>query len=512
MLVAAVVCVSWAKEARGQGTDEIPAPPTDPAVGAPAEPPPGDGTGEVAPGAVPPDGTQPGTPADAEVSSSLTRKEARPEPVAPDHSNPVDAEEAAAADERIAALEERVAGLESALYETTAEDRQLLRIYGFADAGFRFFRLLDGCTDTSLCLEQGKTPSRFRNVIDEHPTFVLGNLNLYVDAEPVPSFRLLTEVRLSRYPQGVESGLDFERQDNSVYDVTSSTGRNRVVWSGIILERAQMEWSRYDAVRVIAGYFLTPYGIWNVDHGTPTLISLALPNFFALEYIPTHLTGVQLLGRTGVGAVDIGYHAYVANGRNSGVLDNNPAKGWGGRAFLELQEGPNLVAGVSGYYERVVERQKEVIEFEPFTVDSDRVVDYRDWSIAADLSLDVGQTRFRGEWVLNRVEYQDGYRASPVPTRYAPDRWRQNFYLLVAHEIGRTHFEPYIYGEYNRGANVTDRASSISSVGLNYSFNPFTKLKTQFFYTRFYPFDEPDAPEVRQNDFLAFDTRFVMAF
>jgi len=489
-----VVCATWVSEAWGQAAaPETPEPPLPVAAEAATEEPPA-GAVEAAE-----EGAEGAEAVEVEAQAAA----------APPNEVSVEATDTEA---RVAALEERIAGLESALYEPHEQERQILRIYGFADVGFRFFKLLDGCTDTSLCIQEGKTPSRFRNLIDEYPTFVLGNMNLYFDAEPVESFRLLTEVRLSRYPQGIESGLDFERQDNELLDVTSSTGRNRVTWSGIILERAQLEWKRYDAFRVTAGYFLTPYGIWNIDHGTPVLISLALPSFFALEYIPTHLTGVQVHGRTGLGPADFGYHAYVTNGRTPTVLDNNPGKGIGGRAFLEWHEPFHVLAGMSGYYEHYVDRQKEVIDINSFTIDSDRVVDYHDWSIAADLSLDIGQTRFRGEYVLNRVAYEDGFRDSPVPTRYAADEWRQNFYVILAHEIGKSGFEPYVFGEYTRRANPTDRASSTSSVGLNYSFNPYTKLKTQFFYTRFYEYDEPDAPEVRQDDFITFDTRFVMAF
>ncbi len=500
--VVGFVCATGVSVAWGQGEaqpTETRAEAAAEAAGPASEPVGGEGAAEAAEG-----------PVDAATEA--------PETVEPESGPPSDESaaevsvEVGDADARIAALEERIEGLESVLYAPHEDERQVLRIYGFTDVGFRFHRLLDGCTDTSLCIEEGKTPSRFRNLIDEYPSFVLGNLNLYFDAEPVESFRMLTEVRLSRYPQGVESGLEFARQDNEIYDYTSSTGRNRVTWSGIILERAQLEWNRYDAIRVTAGYFLTPYGIWNVDHGTPTLISLALPTFFAIEYIPTHLTGLQVHGRTDVGPADFGYHAYVANGRSPTVLDNNPGKGIGGRAFVEWQEPFRTMAGLSGYYEHYVDRPKEVVDLNSFTIDSDRTVDYQDWSIAADLSIDIGRTRFRGEYVLNRVDYEDGFRASPVLTRYAPDEWRQNFYVLLAHEIGKTGFEPYLYGEYTRRANPTDRASSISSVGANYSFNPYTKLKTQCFYTKFYAYDEPDAPEVKQDNFITLDTRFVMAF
>ena len=45
----------------------------------------------------------------------------------------------------------------------------------------------------------------------------------------------------------------------------------------IILERAYIQWSKLDWLGVRVGQFLTPYGIWNVDHGTPTLITMFRP-------------------------------------------------------------------------------------------------------------------------------------------------------------------------------------------------------------------------------------------
>jgi hypothetical protein len=413
---------------------------------------------------------------------------------------------------RIADLEARLAALEAHTFEAPDEERQILSIYGFTDVGLRKTWLLDGCWDTTRCIQDGKQPSRYRNLIDESPTFVLGNVNVYFDATPVENFRMLTEVRFSQYPQGTESGLGLERQNNTILDITSTTGRNKVTWSGIVLERAQLEWNRYDKLRLIAGYFLTPYGIWNVDHGVPTLISLVLPDFFAQEYIPNHQLGLQALGRTSLGSADLGYHAYVSNGRTPGITDNNAAKAFGARGFLEWHEPVDIVAGASGYYSHYSDRTKEVVDLQQFIVDSDPSVEYDEWAVAGDLAVNAGPTRIRAEWILHRIDYVDGLRASPAPTLYAVDRWRQNFYVIAAHEIGKTHVEPYVYLEYARRAQLGDRASSITSLGANYLINPNTQIKVQSAFVRFYPYDEPDAPEVDQNNFVLLDSRFVMAF
>lgn len=193
-----------------------------------------------------------------------------------------------------------------------AAEVEPLRFYGFADMGWRVIRADSG--------------TAMRNLIDAPNQFVLGNANLYLDAQPTSNFRVLTELRFSTYPGGSYAGQQAVSPTNTtIMDTNSPTGRNRVQWSGIILERAQLEYKQSDALALTVGYFLTPYGIWNVDHGSPTLISLALPTFFASEFFPTHSLGVQLAGSTVTEDVEIGYRAYVTNGRSpvQGDIDKN---------------------------------------------------------------------------------------------------------------------------------------------------------------------------------------------
>jgi hypothetical protein len=99
----------------------------------------------------------------------------------------------------------------------------------------------------------------------------------------------------------------------------------------IILERAQIEWSGAEWLNVKAGYWFTPYGIWNIDHGSPTLIALNEPQFVVFEGFPARQVGIDVNGLFHATAWDFEYHAYVSNGRTLGQQDLTDDKMIGGR-------------------------------------------------------------------------------------------------------------------------------------------------------------------------------------
>lgn len=380
--------------------------------------------------------------------------------------------------------------------EATSEPR--LTIYGYFDAGL------------NRMLKPRETPSFIYS--NGGASFVSGHSNIYFDARPAPSWRGLLETRFSLYPHGLDdpSGPMGRQYDNRVFDETSPSGGNKVVWGSVITERAIIEWTHSEALKVVVGYFLTPYGIWNVDHGTPTLISLFLPFFISAEAMPARQTGIQLRGIIPLKMLSLGYHAYVSNGRTEGLFDHDDGKALGGRLFLRWQSNATITAGISGYASGVRNETKV------FTVADGRAgflprVDAigHEWTAAADLSVDMGALRLRTEGVIRRQHYDEGRHApGAAPGTQAPNRFDNYLYILAAYRFRA--FEPYIYqeGRYTSPQPASGSTSVISSVGVNIYFNPAVQWKTQYAQALF--FDHGSQPE--EVDFGYLTSRLVLAF
>lgn len=433
---------------------------------------------------------QPTDPRDVEAAATPETESVVEVPPEPPTSDAATIEELEA---RVALLEAMSAeSMEAAVAEEALEDK--FRTYGFMDAGMRAIWLNEG--------------SNFTNLIGESPTFLLGAVNIYFDANPVPHFRSLTEVRFTLYPHGVE-GDNFQATNNRILDTNSATGHNSVVWSGIVLERAWIEWNRYAEATIRAGYFLTPYGIWNVDHGAPTLISSVLPGFFAEEYFPTHQLGVQLLGNFPLGGSELAYAAYISNGRSPTQADTNDNKNIGGRVAWSTGTDWRLTLGTSAFVGDYLEEEKTIVSFDPFRVDADKTVAYDEWGFGGDVSLDIGETRVRAEIVANHTEYEPGYRAAIAPGVLRPDQTKYNTYVLVAHELPWFGLEPYMYLEYEDRESIDSESSTLIGPGLNVRFNPAAHLKAQYFHVAFAG-DRTPAPA--NNGFQGVNARLVLAF
>ncbi len=376
-----------------------------------------------------------------------------------------------------------------------------LRLYGFMDVGLQ--KVWGGLMD------KGLAPSTANN-------FLLGNVNLYIDANPTPDWRALMEVRFTNLPQG---GDHFEKETGQVSRVvtevhdTSAThgGLTGIGLNGLILERAHIDYGPSDWLNFRAGVFLTPYGIWNVDHGAPVRIMARPPAFISANLIPERQTGVELFGTAHMLPWSLEYHLYASNGRQLGSTDFDEDKAFGGRVVLGTRRPIGFRVGASFFT-----GSSEDVRTAPGVTRDGMLglvkvtqVAFDELAGAGDIALDIDRLRIRSELVVVRRIYEDGKRDSYGGITI-PDNVQLGTYLLVAYELPWYRLEPYVVGEYIRSPmpGVADGFEVIGG-GLNIYLTDATQLRLFATYSKAIVVDGADPEGV---DVKAVGARLVVAF
>ncbi|HEY6881197.1 MAG TPA: hypothetical protein VI299_24395 [Polyangiales bacterium] len=201
---------------------------------------------------------------------------------------------------------------------TSAVDKSL-KIYGYMDF--------------ALSAQKNPKGSIFSTQGGANTTFYVGSINLYMSKQITEAVRTLLEVRFTYLPNGAsapEGALSGAKIGTSVDDYVYAGGQQR--WGGIILQRAYLDWTVHPALVLRAGQYLTPYGIWNVDHGSPTIIPVLRPYVMTLQLFPERQTGLQAFGRYALSTHNaVNYAVTVSNGfgpiSEYRDLDSNKAVG-----------------------------------------------------------------------------------------------------------------------------------------------------------------------------------------
>lgn len=378
-----------------------------------------------------------------------------------------------------------------------------IHLYGWSELGLQ--RAWGGLSGTGLVGSDGAS--------------FLTRTNLYIDAYPAPNTRVLTEIRLGLFPDGARD-LTYARIDTTVTDLNSPYGGLALTkWSGIVLERAHADWTPSDAFNIRGGLFLTPYGIWNVDHGAPTRITLSPPAFILFGVIPERQLGVEVFGTMATLPWTLGYHLYVSNGRtvsatarNSAADDPTDNKAFGGRLFARTRRPYPLTFGVSGF----------TGGFDVFTaqlaIRSDRVeavethlVSMNEHALAFDASADLGALRLRSEVVLRWVKYEDGKRELSGVGVYSADALQYGAYLMAAYQLPWYGIEPLAMIEVMKMPSILGEGAVVPTVGVNFYLSPTMTIRAQYFYTHMMDFSGPPRDLVQSyNHFL--NARFIAAF
>lgn len=321
-------------------------------------------------------------------------------------------------------------------------------------------------------------------LLPRHTSFYVGNLNLYVTKNLSESFRTMGEVRFTYLPNGTGSVVQPDGTTAPFYTLTSDYAENgrAMRWGGVIIQRIYLEWTLHNLLTARAGQFLTPYGIWNVDHGSPAYIPVQRPYAINNNLFPERQTGLELFGRWDATNYSVlGYHLTLSNGTGSiseyRDLDSNKAVG--GRAYWENRRLGFLRIGASGYYGRETNGvTRTSVQGTSVKLRDDITIQYDALALGADLLFKFKGMILQGEWVsLQRRYTKEGRTAhnltlGPVPTGFSSDSLSWGAYGLAAYQFSWFGLTPYVLLQYNseiRATSVYDRRliTKALNVGLN---------------------------------------------
>jgi hypothetical protein len=352
-------------------------------------------------------------------------------------------------DERVRELALRQEALEEASAEAQTPKERTLNLYGFFDFNFQKWWI------------EGEVLGG--GIVGEQPTFVFGNLNTYLDFRPLHDWRMLAEVRFLLSPLGdvasFESsalGTRFARVRTTTIDRVSF-GQS-FDYGSIEIERTTLEWKRWEWLTLGVGLFLTPYGIWNIDHGAPTQIQTSAPLLYLYQAFPERQLGIFLGGTVHLRDVRLEYTLSLSNGRGpqNALQDVDWDKALGGRVSA-AGEARSLAwqAGVSWYWGTYT-NTKQTVSLTPFDLQIVPTVKYRELALGADLTLRRPPLELAWELHANWRNYEDGHRpilllpgldnfipfAQDLATQFAlqlnqlaPDRVMWGTNLIVAYRL-----------------------------------------------------------------------------
>jgi hypothetical protein len=354
-----------------------------------------------------------------------------------------------------------------------------LDIYGFMD--FTYFHVL------------ADDESTWPELLQPKPSFYVGHVNVYFNSKISTFWRSLLEVRFTYLPQGKET-INPDGT-TTVFDATApdrTEGNIPIPWGGVNLERAWLEYHPHALLAIRAGSWLTPYGFFNDDHGTPTILSLHRPFIIADQPFPERQAGLHVHGKLAVGWLDFGYDLTLSNGR--GPLDQfndwDSNKAIGGRLSLDTRQFGELHLGVAAYAGRYTAARRrysltQVDERPALDVQTQVDTSYRELSMGGEARYRLDEFMIQGEIMMNEAVYDEGKRAplQELTSReaFAADYRRWGYYVLTGYTLPWLNLTPFILHEYYNYANWSILPPVVTlSAGVNLRPTPGVTLKASY--------------------------------
>ena len=385
---------------------------------------------------------------------------------------PIESTPAEPSVERLTEEELRALGIDS----TNPAVDTSLKLSGFADFGF-------GAT-----LNERSSFWRGSGIVPSSPTFYVGNLNVYLDKQLNQTLRTMAEIRFTFLPNG-SRGFGFqEREDTTTSDYVDFGRTTR--WGSLMIQRIYIEWAPHPLFAVRGGQFLTPYGVWNVDHGTPVYIPVRRPRTLSSVWFPEHQTGLEFFGRAVLSPVHtLGYHLTLSNGDGpiSEYADLDDNKAIGGRLFWELHALGWWRLGGSMYYGRTTDAVFQST-FDGNSVKSqERIVTQSDrLSWALDLTWQLEDFHFQAEWLFTELAYTERgrtLREAEVGTLLPADIATLGGYGLVGYRLPWFGIMPFFLAEYVQGG-LQDLDISAFILQMGFNIRPVDELVLKLSYER----------------------------
>ncbi|MBN1654216.1 MAG: hypothetical protein JXA30_10630 [Deltaproteobacteria bacterium] len=368
------------------------------------------------------------------------------------------------------------------------EFKQQMDIYGFLDVDFFYYDF--------------KENDKASLTIPTKPSFTENHLNLYFSGQMERTLSVLAEVRFSYLPNGSEKTVNIPALGTEYSRVSTRTidyyDWQEVITHSVVIERAVFTWKPYDFFAVAAGRFITPFGIWVIDHSPTVSIPARLPHLITINSLPLAQTGVELFGRVfPLSHTHIDYAVTLSNGRGPAEalfdLDDNKAIGLRLKGTYEIDDFSASLGGYL-YWGTYTDVSKSVLvgsrSSEPdFVVTTTER--YEELSTALDLTVEIYRIRLQGEYcrqpriysIRPMLRIRDFDLADPLGG-YAPDSISWFSYALLAYSIPlkiaglETELIPFTLYEYNK-VDYYYPKNKIQGFrfGLNFKPSPFVAIK-----------------------------------
>jgi hypothetical protein len=417
------------------------------------------------------------------VAAQLHRAIAQPEPAAPaaaDPAAPAPDPGAAVAAAPLKASSDDIDLSSLGLEPGGSSFDDKLNIYGFADVGWSW--------------EHWERASTFvkRNTLG----FAIGNLNIYLAKNLTAKARTLAEIRFTLLPNGSQNA-DGTYVDTSAQELTNFFRPSQ--WGGIVIERAYAEYDLTEHLTVRLGHWLTPYGVWNIDHGSPVILGTGRPYIIGEQFFPEHQTGLDVFGNHYEHGFKLDYHLTASNGRGGteAQQDQDTDLALGGRLAVETPWGLKL--GASYYHGRYTG-----LVITPGTP----AETYHEAAYGGDAEYDRGPLHLQAEIIARDRHYDEGARAATA-TGFVPDSRDFGAYVLAGYRFDHLwNVMPFGYYEHYRPADHIYFAG-IDGLNLGFNFRPTPALVLKLHFSRVKFVDGPELLGGQVIDFWSTQAAWV---